>query len=160
MNKSPLSKQFPIHCADVYLWQQNLSSQPFSSADWKMLGQFQRTYRWNVDLASLLDQSYEALVLTDPQQSIQWVSEGFITMTGYSPQSVIHRKPRILQGKATSNESKTRIRTKLKVAEPFQEVIVNYRRSGEPYRCHLSIFPMKDSDGALQHFLALEKEVA
>ncbi|MEM8967502.1 MAG: PAS domain-containing protein, partial [Bacteroidota bacterium] len=102
---------------------------------------------------------YEALVLTDQYQVIQWVNEGFTSMTGYPASAVIHQRPTMFQGEATSNDTRTRIRTKLKAAEPFQEVIVNYRHNGESYLCQLNVFPMKDSRGTVQHFLALEKEV-
>ena len=158
MKKSPFV-QFPIHCADAYFWYQTRPPQSFSSTDWNTLGQFQRTYRWKVNLASVLEQPYEALVLTDQYQVIQWVNEGFTSMTGYPASAVIHQRPARFQGESTSNDTRARIRAKLKATEPFQEVIVNYRRNGESYLCQLNVFPMKDSSGALQHFLALEKEV-
>ncbi|MEM6845551.1 MAG: PAS domain-containing protein [Bacteroidota bacterium] len=159
MKKSPFV-QFPIHCADAYFLHQALSPQSFSPTDWKTLGHFQRTYRWKVNLASVLEKPHEALVLTDSYQVIRWVNDGFTSMTGYPASAAIHQKPAMLQGEATSSDTRARIRAKLKAEEPFQEVIVNYRRNGESYLCQLNVFPMKDSSGTLQHYLALEKEVA
>ncbi|MEM9673334.1 MAG: PAS domain-containing protein [Cyclobacteriaceae bacterium] len=159
MKSKPTVLKFPIHCADVYFLQRRVSSSGYSVTDWEALRRFKETFNWDVSISSLLARPYEALVVTDRHQTIRWVNEGFSAMTGYSPSEILHQKPDILQGKETSLETKGRIRTKLAKNEPFDETIVNYRRNGEKYICQITIYPIHNRQGDLQHFLALETEL-
>ncbi|MBY0427567.1 MAG: PAS domain S-box protein [Cytophagales bacterium] len=51
-----------------------------------------------------------AVIVTDTEQTIQWVSSYFHKMTGYTPEEAIGKKPRFLQGPETSQTDKEKIR--------------------------------------------------
>jgi len=110
------------------------------------------------DVISLFkDQEFEALVVTDLQKKIVWVSDGFSEMTGYSKKFAIDKTPIFLQGKNTSEEVKARINAKIKANEPFTDVIVNYRKDNSPYICEIKIIPLYASE--ITHYLAIERQV-
>lgn len=102
---------------------------------------------------------YEALVVTDLNKKIVWVNNGFFDMTGYPKGFAIGKKPTFLQGKKTLAETKKEIRQLLAEGRRFEKVLVNYRRNGEEYDCHIDIIPLYNSDSSISHFLAMEKEV-
>lgn len=120
---------------------------------------FQDHYGWQIDLAALLRQPYEALIVTDPQQIIQWVNPGFTAMTGYSARFAVGRHPSFLQGPLTKEDSRTRIREALNDHQFAEETLYNYRKNGEGYACQVQIFPLHNQQGKKIHFIALEREV-
>lgn len=107
----------------------------------------------------ILQERYDALVLTKPDQHIVWVSEGFQEMTGYSKSYAIGKKPSFLQGTNTSENTKQEIREQLRVGHKFSGSILNYRKNGETYQCQIKIVPIYDFKNVLMNFLALEKEL-
>jgi PAS domain S-box-containing protein len=109
---------------------------------------------------NLLDnlKSHDAVVLTGTNRKILWVSAGFSEMTGYDRSEVLGKKPALLQGKNTSPESVSRIRTSLDAGEPVSGRLINYKRNGTEYLCEISIEPVRTL-GRLTHFLAFEKRV-
>lgn len=132
---------------------------PYVSKDYAKLLELKNKNGWEVDLKKILKKEYQVLIITDPDQKIEWVSEGFLEMTGYSVQCAIGKKHTFLQGIETSSYSKELIRKKLDKGEPFTETLLNYRKNGESYLCEITIYPLFTKDKEPAHFLALEKEV-
>ncbi|MEO8774075.1 MAG: PAS domain-containing protein [Gelidibacter sp.] len=115
-----------------------------------------RKLNWKVDLNALFEkETFEAIVVTDLNQKIIWVNEGFTEMTGYSKIDALNKTPRFLQGPKSCREAKERIRIKLSGIEPFKEVIINYRKNRDAYECEVKIFPIYNQETT--HFIALEK---
>lgn len=113
---------------------------------------------WRVDINQLFKKEiFEAIVITDINQKIIWVNEGFTEMTGYSKNEALNRTPRFLQGPKSCIETKDRIRKKLYGIEPFKEVIINYQKNREVYECEVKIFPLYNEKTT--HYIALEKRV-
>ena len=113
---------------------------------------------WNVDINNLFqEEDFEAIVITDLEQKIIWVNDGFTEMTGYSKKEALNKTPRFLQGPETNMGTKERIRTRLAGIEPFKEVITNYKKNRSPYACEVKIFPLYNE--RTTHYIALEKRV-
>jgi PAS domain S-box-containing protein len=99
------------------------------------------------------------LVVTDVTKTILWASQRFWAMTGYRPLEAVGKTPAFLQGPATDRAEVRRIHERLSRGEAFSTELVNYRKNGEPYRCHLSVEPLYTPQGELTHFIAIEYEV-
>ncbi|WP_353778709.1 PAS domain-containing protein [Winogradskyella sp. 3972H.M.0a.05] len=113
---------------------------------------------WKNDINRIFDkEQFDAILVTDINQRIIWVNQGFTTMTGYAKSDAINKTPRFLQGEETSENTKRKITAKLKRNKPFTEVITNYRKNGTPYQCEVKIFPLYNDKTT--HFIALEREV-
>lgn len=124
------------------------------------LNVYKKKFDWNFDIVNLLKKStYQALVLTNSQQIIQWVNDGFKTMTGYSVSFAKNKKPSFLQGENTCPDTIETIRKHIHKAKPVKETVINYRKSGEEYKCELSLYPIKNNKEEVTHYLALEREV-
>lgn len=108
---------------------------------------------------TILEEEYDALVLTKSNQNIVWVSNGFQEMTGYSKSFALGKKPHFLQGPKTSKTIKLKIREQLKHRHGYKGSIINYHKNGETYICHIKIIPIYDRNNILTNFLALEKEL-
>lgn len=100
-----------------------------------------------------------AIVVTDEQEIIEWVNEGFFHMTGYPSAEVLGKNPKFLQGQETSLHDVRQIRQSVNQYTPFTSVILNYRKNGEPYNCEIKVYPIFNGNRKLVNFLAIEKEV-
>lgn len=113
-----------------------------------------------MDPAIILNSRYDALIITNHLQEIQWVNKGFSKMTGYTAGYARGKTPKFLQGEETLEENRKRIRERLFKKEIFTEIVVNYRKTREKYKCEITIIPLIDETNNISHFLAIEKEVA
>lgn len=94
------------------------------------------------------------LILTDASNTILWTSYNFLSMTGYGPKEVIGRTPKMLQGPGTDPLITRHIGNYIREEKAVQADLVNYRKSGQAYTCHLEISPLRNDQGELTHFLA------
>lgn len=123
------------------------------------LNEFQSRFGWDFQLEeTLFKNEYKAIVVTDKDQKIIWVNDGFKEMTGYSLSSVKDKNPKMLQGEKTSKEALQYIRSKISTESFCETSMVNYRKDGSEYICEIKIFPIQNADNQVEHYLALENE--
>ncbi len=121
----------------------------------KAIGQ---NLNWRVDINKLFkEEDFEAILVTDLNQRIVWVNDGFSEMTGYSKKETLNKTPRFLQGPKSCDVEKDRIRKGLMGIEPFTAVITNYKKNRDVYECEVKIFPLYNEKTT--HYIALEKRV-
>jgi len=126
--------------------------------DLKKIKAYAKRHQWKNDMDAIFDENdFEAIILTDKNQNIIWVNEGFTTMTGYSKKEVLKKTPGFLQGKKTSKKTTDEIKFRLKEDKPFRTTLVNYRKNKSIYHCEINIFPLYNTETT--HFIALEREV-
>lgn len=115
-------------------------------------------------IEALAAASDTAVVVTDglsepPGPRILYVNAAFERMTGYRAKEVLGRDPRFLQGPGTSVAGRKKLAQALRGGVRCRVVLLNYRKSGEPYRCAIDLFPIPGPDGAPIGAVALEREV-
>ncbi|MCW6513045.1 sensor domain-containing protein [Lichenifustis flavocetrariae] len=111
-------------------------------------------------LSLVADTTSNSVVITDADGRIEYVNAGFCRMTGYNFEEVRGRKPgNLLQGPATSEVTRERIRRKLEDRLPFCDEILNYTRGGDPYWITLFINPVKDEQGQINRFVSIQTDV-
>ena len=100
---------------------------------------------------------YEALIITDKNQNIIWVNDGFSKMTGYPKKEALNKTPKFLQGEKTSAETKKKIWQNILLDKPFKEVIINYKKDQTPYKCEVKILPLYNKQTT--HYIAFERKI-
>jgi PAS domain S-box-containing protein len=111
-------------------------------------------------LSLVADETDNSVVICDPQGRTQYANPGFTRLTGYSTDEIIGRKPgELLQGPHTDKETVARISGKLRSQEAFYEEILNYTKDGTPYWISLSINPVFDAGGKLEHFVSVQANI-
>lgn len=131
------------------------------SIDWEMLLELSQRHEWVLSeiIRKQLNRPGTALVLTDCRESIVWVNRGFTRMTGYGFREVVGKHPNFLQGASTDPIVKRKIRRSLNQTQPYSGTILNYRKDGRPYLCHVRIHPLYNPANEVVSYLAIENEV-
>ena len=126
--------------------------------DLAKLDMFASSNKWNTKAQWRNGLIWEdkTIILTDPVLKIVYASENIFSMNGYSQQEVIGKTPRIFQGEKTARNELAEIRRSVKKQIAFESFIINYKKNGEIYNCHIEGYPVFNKQKELLHFIALE----
>jgi PAS domain S-box-containing protein len=106
-----------------------------------------------------VEQVYNHVVITDTNARITFVNKAAETITGYLSEEMIGKTPRLWGGQMDESFYKTLWQTIKFEQKPFHGEIQNKRKNGELYYAILTITPLKDSQGALKGFIAVEEDI-
>lgn len=101
----------------------------------------------------------EAEPLDLPGPRILYCNEAFTRTTGYSPDEVIGRTPRILQGPDTEDAARQLLRAAFAEWKPVTVELTNYRKDGSPFCVELSIAPVADDTGWFTHWISVQRDI-
>jgi PAS domain S-box-containing protein len=115
-------------------------------------------------LQSVVVNTNDAVVITAAEPidnlgpQILYVNEAFTKITGYSPEEVLGKTPRILQGAKTDPAALAKIRSALARWEAVTVEVINYRKDGSEFWNEFSIVPVADKDGCYTHWIAIQRD--
>ncbi|MBN8709794.1 MAG: PAS domain S-box protein [Verrucomicrobia bacterium] len=120
-----------------------------------------RTQKLRHELVSLVAaHTIHAVVITDSTGLIEWVNQSFTRITGYTLDEVRGKKPgQVLQRAGSDFQAVSRIRQAIAAGQSCEETLTNYTKAGEPYIVHIKIDPVRDKDGNVTHFIAVQTDV-
>jgi diguanylate cyclase (GGDEF)-like protein/PAS domain S-box-containing protein len=101
----------------------------------------------------------EAGPFNAPGPRIVFVNEAFERRTGYSPEEVIGRTPRLLQGQNTQRSELDRIRAAMEQWQPARVDLINYKKNGEAFWVDLEVSPVWDEARKLTHWVAVGRDI-
>lgn len=115
----------------------------------------------NLALKTVARQMPEAVVLADKAGQITWVNPAFESLCGYTSREVLGKIPgTFLQGQDTDRKTARALRLAVKNGQSLQTDILNYHKSGHSYWARISLTPLRGGTGALQGFVAIERDVS
>ncbi len=110
-------------------------------------------------LIMAVEQTAEAIVVTDAAGTIEYVNPSFERVTGYPAEEAVGRNPRILKsGKQDEAFYRTLWRTLLR-GEVWKGRFVNRKRDGTLYDEEATISPVRNAAGKIVNFVAVKKDV-
>jgi PAS domain S-box-containing protein len=98
----------------------------------------------------------KVIVVTNPALQIVWATKNMYEMNGYKPNEVIGKHPKMFQGEATTIESRAKIKSAINSQSSFECNILNYRKDGTIYNCHIEGYPIFNKQGTLINYIAFE----
>ncbi len=111
-------------------------------------------------LSLVASKSRHGVVITNAQGEIEWVNDGFSSLTGYTFEEVLGRRPgSFLQGEKTNPETVCMIAKCLSRKEPVSAEIVNYNKAGRDYWISLEVEPVFDDDGNFLQFVGTQVDI-
>lgn len=151
-------------CAQYYS-KLKLQSLPLTSWEFRkdffsdafLFKKMQSNWSSKQDYLKQSQQENRELIVTDANFKIVFASKTISKISGYEREEIIGKSPSMFQGKATSKETRQKIKTAISHLEPFKEIILNYQKNGDSYWCEIEAYPMFDLNGKFQNYIALEK---
>ncbi|MFC3560110.1 PAS domain-containing hybrid sensor histidine kinase/response regulator [Pedobacter jamesrossensis] len=125
---------------------------------------FERTTKEQKEQLLILSQIAEVntntVIITDNNDIITWVNQSFTTMTGYSFDEAIGRKPEhLLHGPGTSQKTLDYLNAQVSKGDSFNADIYNYSKSGVPYWARIKGQPIHNQNGEVTGFFALIEDI-
>lgn len=109
--------------------------------------------------AQVFVNSAEAIVITDKDNNIIQVNKAFTDITGYSPDDVIGKNPRIMKSGQMGEDFYREMWKSLLEMGCWQGEIMDRRKNGEIYPKWLSIGVVRDDQGAITNYIALFADI-
>lgn len=106
-----------------------------------------------------IDASPALLVITDTQPAIVYVNRAFTEVTGYRPDEVLGKNPRILQSGKTPRETYLDLWTHLTAGRRWSGEFINRRKDGNEYVEFATIAPVFDEEGHTTHYIAVKLDI-
>ncbi|MEM9151175.1 MAG: PAS domain S-box protein [Cyanobacteria bacterium P01_F01_bin.3] len=115
-------------------------------------------------LQSVVVNTNDAVIITEaepfdePGPRILYVNAAFTQITGYKPEEVLGKTPRILQGPKTDRSELARLRSALEQWQSVTVEVINYRKDGSEFWNEFSLVPVADTDGWYTHWIAVQRD--
>jgi diguanylate cyclase (GGDEF)-like protein/PAS domain S-box-containing protein len=105
-------------------------------------------------IAAYTFDSHEAMAITDVNGVIIKVNNAFTRITGYMPDEVIGKNPRVLKSLKHSDKFYKEMWRTIHTEGVWSDEIYNKRKNGDIYQEHLSITAIKDENNITTHYIA------
>ncbi|WP_334190046.1 PAS domain S-box protein, partial [Noviherbaspirillum sp.] len=101
----------------------------------------------------------DAEPLDEPGPRVVFVNDAFERQTGYRPEEIIGRSPRLLQGAKTDHAERRRIREALEAKQAVNAEIINYAKDGREFWIETDIVPVADNNGQTRYFVGIQRDI-
>lgn len=110
-------------------------------------------------LRHAVEQAPNSIFIAGADGNIEYVNPAFTATTGYSPEEVIGRNPRLLSAGGTPASVYADLWAHLTSGRPWRGEFVNRRKGGGEYNESAIISPLHDEQGRITHYLAVQEDV-
>ena len=110
-------------------------------------------------LSRAVEQSPASVVITDRQGNIEYVNPKFTRLTGYSPDEVRGKNPRILKSGEQPPEVYQELWSTITSGMEWRGEFHNRKKSGEFFWEAASISPIKNPEGKITHFIGVKEDI-
>jgi len=110
-------------------------------------------------LSNAVEQTADAVLITDRAGHILYVNPAFEAMTGYARDEVLGRTPRLLKSGRHDDAFYAHLWREVTEGRVYRATIVNRKKDGELFHAAQTITPMRDEQGDVTHFVSVLKDM-
>lgn len=110
-------------------------------------------------LSHAVEQSADAVMITNRQGVIEYVNPAFESLSGFSQQEAVGNTPRILKSGEQSPSIYQDMWQTILAGKSYCSILVNRRKNGQLYHVEASISPVRDASGAITHFISNSRDL-
>ena len=110
-------------------------------------------------LSSIVEETADAVLVTDSLGHIVYVNAAFERTTGFSRSEVLGENPRLLKSGMHSRNFYEDLWTRLLRGEVYRGTLIDRRKSGEVYLSSQTITPLRTPDGAISHMVSIARDL-
>lgn len=107
-----------------------------------------------------VEHSINVVLITDIKGRIEYVNAMFEEVTGYSKEEAIGKNPSILASGKTTHGEYEELWDTIKRGKTWRGIFKNKKKNGQLYWGNGFITPIRDENGAITHFLAIQEDVS
>ncbi len=111
-------------------------------------------------LSRAVEQSANAVMITDRNGVIEYINPWFSRITGYALEEIVGKTPRILRSGETHPETHKRMWDTILSGKEWTGELHNTKKNGETYWCLETISPLKNESGEVSHFVAVTEDIS
>lgn len=106
-----------------------------------------------------VEQSPISVLMTDPDGTVEYVNQNFVTVTGYKGDDVIGKSSEVLWADVIPPEEYKNMWGMLISGTEWRGEFINRRKSGEPYVDSAIIRPVINEEGEIINFLSIQEDI-
>lgn len=106
-----------------------------------------------------VSQSSSIVMITGKTGTIQYVNHRFTQVTGYSAEEVLGKNPSMLKSGNTPEDVYEKMWTVLSSNQTWRGEFQNKRKNGTFYWVSATISPIRDGQGNLENFMAVQEDI-
>ncbi len=110
-------------------------------------------------LIAAVEQSADAIVISDTSGTIRYVNPAFTTMTGYTAEDAIGQNTRVLKSGLQSPEFYKDIWDTIACGRIWRGQLINRRKNGTFYTEEMSITPVRGAQDKIVSYIAIKQDV-
>ena len=110
-------------------------------------------------LAQAVEQSPNAIIITDLDGKIEYVNPSFSRISGYAANEALGQTPNLLKSGQTSQQTYDELWQTISSGKPWRGELKNRKKDGRLYWDQLSISPIKDDQNRITHYLGIQTDI-
>ncbi|MFZ6687823.1 bifunctional diguanylate cyclase/phosphodiesterase [Undibacterium sp. SXout11W] len=110
-------------------------------------------------LSQAVEQSSNAIIITDGRAKIEYVNAAFLTSSGKTLHEVIGKRPYLNQSNRTSKSSYKTMLKALRRGENWHAELTHFDRLGSEHTDFIQVSPIRDEAGQIRHFLFVQEDI-
>jgi PAS domain S-box-containing protein len=111
-------------------------------------------------LSEMVEQSADAILLTDRDFCITYINESFAQLYGYSLEELRGERPEILNAEADAENIYPEIYHELRSGRRVYRQLLNRRKDGSLFHCQHSITPLWNDQGGVIAYMSSQRDVS
>jgi PAS domain S-box-containing protein len=110
-------------------------------------------------LFNAIEQAPITIIITDNNGYIKYVNKAFTSTSGYKPDEILGKNPRILQSGKTNSKIYDELWETIIAGNTWKGEIYNKKKNGQIYIDESIITPIKDLSGNITNFIAFKTDI-
>ena len=107
----------------------------------------------------IFEKSPVAIIITDNKGNIEYINPWFSTISGYLPEEVLGKNPRVLKSDLISSDQYDQLWLDISNGKVWSGVFKNIGKSGKEYWESAIIAPIHNESGKLVNYIAIKQEI-
>jgi len=110
--------------------------------------------------SAALEAAANTIIITDRKGIIQWANSAFSSLTGFEPKEAIGNNPgKLMKSGKQTQEFYEDLWSTILSGKTWHNELINCRKDGSLYFEEMTITPLRNSDDAISHFIAVKQDI-
>ena len=110
-------------------------------------------------MATAIEQSAEAVIITDTDGIIQYVNPAVERNSGFSSEELLGKTPRVFKSEETPRTFYRQLWDTIKEGHIWSGRLVNRRKDGSLFHEEATISPVRNVSGEITNFVAVKRDI-